>query len=142
MPTQWSLRHAENLLIYRNGLGSADQQAKWAVSQYIPVSVCVCVCVCMGRLCVCVCALCMCACSCTWLYLRSGMDWAGRRSWWTVAGCAAPARPPGMNPTVDPGPGREMTWSDEGARHWDQTHDGCMSSCMNKAKEGGREEVF
>ena len=45
------------------------------------------------------------------------MDWAGRRSWWTVGGCVAPARLLGTGPSVDPGPDLETTWSDEEERH-------------------------
>lgn len=72
------------------------------------------------------------ACMC--VYLRSGMDWEGRRSWWTVDGCAVPARPPGTDPVAGPGVGPGTTWSDEGERHWGQTHDGCTSSCRREAR--------
>ena len=72
------------------------------------------------------------------IYLQSEMDWAGRRSWWTVGGCVAPARPPGTGPPVDPGPDLEMTWSDEEERHWDQKHDGYKSSYIKRGKEGER----
>ena len=67
-------------------------------------------------------------------YLLSEMGWVGRRSWWTVGGCVAPAHPPGTGPPVDPGPDLETTWSDEEERHWDQRHDGYKNSYT---KSGG-----